>query len=78
MPGQKGYRFLQQLLSESTCSSPGTVLDVGSTGMPKVDKVLELMFCRGEAVNSNLNKQTNKPGGRQRLTSCSVIVSEGP
>lgn len=27
--------------------------------MPKMDKVLELMFCRGEAVNSNL-KQTNK------------------
>lgn len=66
MPGQKGHGCLQQVLIENTYLLPSTVLDVGTTVILKIDKVsmvLELTFCRGETVMSNLKK---KSGGMQR------------
>ena len=39
MPEQRGNWFLQQVLIESTYSLRGSVLDVGSLVMLKIDKV---------------------------------------
>lgn len=53
MPEQEGHWFLEQVLAENTYSLPGTVLDVGSMEMLKIDKVpvvLELVEERQSTV----------------------------